>query len=54
VRWEGERFDPAVAGALRVVPSGPMEAFFVCRIRKGPGTPAVVDLGEEGRLRSGD
>lgn len=56
-RWENERYDPAIAGALRLAPEGPFEAFFVCRIRKlGDGLTeadlAPLDLGAEGRRRS--
>jgi 16S rRNA (cytosine1407-C5)-methyltransferase len=53
-RWEGERFAGDLAGALRLVPEGACEAFFVCRIRRlGPGLDrsglAEVDLGAVGR-----
>jgi len=33
--WSGHRFDPALRGAVRVLPDGVMEAFFVCVLEKG-------------------
>jgi 16S rRNA C967 or C1407 C5-methylase (RsmB/RsmF family) len=32
--WRGQDFDPAVSNAMRVLPDGTFEAFFVCRLRK--------------------
>ncbi len=34
LRWDGESFNPSLAGALRLAPSDDFEGFFVCRIRK--------------------
>ena len=33
-QWEGERFDPSVARAVRIIPAREMEGFFVARIKK--------------------
>ena len=57
VRWEDERFNPAVAGALRLIPDGPFEAFFVCRIRRLGGNitdddVATIDVDDQGRRAS--
>ena len=38
--WEGDDFDPQVKRALRLLPDGLMEGFFVARLRK----TAPVDL----------
>ncbi len=50
-RWLDTTFDPMVHGALRVVPDGAMEGFFVARIRKLPDgivradwQPDAIDL----------
>jgi 16S rRNA C967 or C1407 C5-methylase (RsmB/RsmF family) len=32
--WRGQDFDPAMSNAMRVLPDGTFEAFFVCRLRK--------------------
>lgn len=32
--WNGKRYDPAIAGCLRLAPSEQIEAFFVCKMQK--------------------
>jgi 16S rRNA C967 or C1407 C5-methylase (RsmB/RsmF family) len=34
LQWNGSRYDPRLAGALRIRPGGELEGFFVCRIRR--------------------
>ena len=55
--WNGEFYNPAVKGALRVMPNHYMEGFFVCRIRKlGANFTThdinAVDLAAEGVKRT--
>lgn len=38
--FQGKRYDPRVIHALRVIPDGRMEAFFVCKLRKAAEGPA--------------
>jgi 16S rRNA (cytosine1407-C5)-methyltransferase len=33
-QWAGEDFDPALAGGVRVLPEGGMDALFLCRLRR--------------------
>jgi tRNA (cytosine49-C5)-methyltransferase len=58
LQWERESFDGALAGALRLAPAGPFEAFFLCRIRKLGSSLTVddlapLDLAAEGRRVAG-
>lgn len=32
--WQGDLFDPRVAGARRIIPEGAMDPFFLCLLRK--------------------
>lgn len=38
--FQGKRYDPRLSKALRIVPDGRMEAFFVCKLKKAGGEPA--------------
>jgi 16S rRNA (cytosine1407-C5)-methyltransferase len=33
-QWQGRRYDPRLAHAVRICPGGDLEGFFVCRIRR--------------------
>jgi 16S rRNA (cytosine1407-C5)-methyltransferase len=32
--WNGKQYNPEIAGCLRLAPSEPIEAFFVCKVKK--------------------
>ena len=45
-RWQGRRWDPALARAVRGIPDGEMDGFFLCLLRRRPVAAPDLDGGQ--------